>query len=140
VPAYRPDPDDPAAGLAPERTELAWDRSGLAVLVAAAVLGRRVWPLDSTTRQLGAAAIVVGIALWSTALLFTSHRAASAPRAPEHEFRRMLAATLTFAVAGFASACSLRRRSETARFPPGAGPGRLRASARRTGRRRRDVP
>ena len=34
-------------GLARERTELAWNRSGLAVAVAVAIIVRRLWPLTS---------------------------------------------------------------------------------------------
>ncbi len=40
----RPGIADP--GLAEERTELAWNRSGLAVAVTVAILFRRLWPLE----------------------------------------------------------------------------------------------
>jgi hypothetical protein len=102
VQAYGPDPDHPADDLAPERTELAWNRSGLAVFVCAAVLVRRIWPLESPERLLAAAVIGLGIALWATALLVAGHRATAAPRLPGVEFRRMMVATLAFAAGGFA--------------------------------------
>jgi len=96
-----PDPDDPMAGLAPERTELAWDRSGLAVVVSAAVLARRVWPVSSPERLLAVAAISAGIAIWATVLLLATRRGRPGPRSVEKECRRVLVATLVFAAAGF---------------------------------------
>jgi uncharacterized membrane protein YidH (DUF202 family) len=51
-------------GLSPERTELAWGRTGLAVLVAVGVLGRRVWAIGGSV-EIGALAVVgVGGLLW----------------------------------------------------------------------------
>lgn len=98
---YHPDPDDPASGLAPERTELAWDRSGLAVVVCAAVLGRRLWPFDSTWKLFALAMLGVGIALWLAVLIFTTHRARPVAVDVGAGFRRMTVATVAFAVGGF---------------------------------------
>lgn len=98
----RPDPEHPAAGLASQRTELAWSRSGLAVLVCAAVLIRRLWPLDGAASYFGAAAVVVGIAAWATVVLVTGRRAGRRSREPDAALRRIVVATTAFAVAGFA--------------------------------------
>ena len=48
-------------GLAQERTALAWNRSGLAVIVCVAVLLRHLWPLRGADQlvALGLAAFVV---------------------------------------------------------------------------------
>lgn len=45
-------------GLAPQRTQLAWGRTGLAVAVALAVLARRAWELGGVLAV--AALVVVG--------------------------------------------------------------------------------
>jgi len=52
-------------GLARERTELAWNRSGIAVLVAVAVMVRRLWPLDGYRSVLALALIAFGAAAWA---------------------------------------------------------------------------
>lgn len=101
---YHPDPDDPTSGLAPERTELAWDRSGLAIFVCAAVLGRRLWPFDSTWKLFALAMLGVGIALWLALMIFTSRRERLEPVDPGLGFKRMMVATVAFAVGGFALA------------------------------------
>ena len=46
-----PPQEAPDAGLAEERTVLAWNRSGLAVVVCVAVLLRHVWPLQGTDHE-----------------------------------------------------------------------------------------
>lgn len=51
--------DDWDEGLAPERTQLAWGRTGLAMVVAVGVLARRVWTLHGGVGV--AALVVVGI-------------------------------------------------------------------------------
>jgi hypothetical protein len=51
-------------GLAHERTELAWNRSGLAVAVTIAIVLRRLWPLHAGTEVLGLALIAAGAATW----------------------------------------------------------------------------
>jgi len=66
-----PDPD-PAAdatpardeGLAPERTELAWGRTGLAVVVAVGVLARRVWTLGGGAEVAALVVVGVGSLVW----------------------------------------------------------------------------
>src|SRR3954462_3632584 len=62
--------EHPDEGLAPERTALAWNRTGIAFFVAIAALGRRVWPIDVGNHGwvvlalgLAALAILAGLAL-----------------------------------------------------------------------------
>jgi uncharacterized membrane protein YidH (DUF202 family) len=55
-------------GLAAERTDLAWNRSGLALVVCVAVLVRRLWPLDRTDQVVALAVISAGTLLWAVAL------------------------------------------------------------------------
>jgi uncharacterized membrane protein YidH (DUF202 family) len=65
-------PSDPAPtldgewdeGLAPERTQLAWGRTGLAVVVAVGVLARRVWTLRGPTGIVGLVLVAVGALVW----------------------------------------------------------------------------
>ena len=57
-------------GLAEERTNLAWKRSGIALLGAFAVLSRRVWSGDPTSADVIALALL-GVAAcgWSVGIL-----------------------------------------------------------------------
>jgi uncharacterized membrane protein YidH (DUF202 family) len=98
-----PEPVD--HGLASERTDLAWNRSGLAIATCIAVLLRRIWPLDATSRVVALACISLGSGMWALALLMG--RAVSRPTGGE---RRSLsparagaitAATVALAIAAF---------------------------------------
>ena len=51
-------------GLAPARTELAWGRTGLAVLVAVAALSRRVWTLHGGLEIAALTLVGVGGLVW----------------------------------------------------------------------------
>jgi len=56
-------------GLAPERTQLAWGRTGLAVVVAVGVLARRAWTergstSTTTLAALGLAVVGAGALAW----------------------------------------------------------------------------
>jgi|HubBroStandDraft_4_1064222.scaffolds.fasta_scaffold267905_3 hypothetical protein len=55
-------------GLTRERTDLAWNRSGLAVVVCIAVLLRRIWPLRGTDQVVALACISAGSFAWALAL------------------------------------------------------------------------
>src|SRR4051812_13480733 len=62
--------DEDDDGLAPERTQLAWNRTGIAFFVAIAALGRRVWPIETGNHGwvvlalgLAALAILAGLVL-----------------------------------------------------------------------------
>ena len=62
-------PRDP--GLASERTALAWNRSGLAVLVAMAVMLRRLWPLHGETSVVILAVLATGGLVWAAGMVLT---------------------------------------------------------------------
>jgi uncharacterized membrane protein YidH (DUF202 family) len=51
-------------GLAPERTQLARGRTGLAVVVAVGVLARRVWTLHGGAGLAGLVMVAVGALAW----------------------------------------------------------------------------
>jgi len=57
--------EDPKnSGLARERTELAWSRSGLSVAVTVAVTLRRLWPLTGDKTVVALALIAAGSFIW----------------------------------------------------------------------------
>ena len=77
-PASGPDGDyDP--GVAAERTQLAWNRSGLAVLVALALIVRHLWPLQGYKSVLALALMAAGGTLWAVGM----RQAVGATPAPE---------------------------------------------------------
>ena len=55
-------------GLAPERTQLAWGRTGLALVVAVGVLARRVWSLVGPVEILALVVVGVGSLVWSVGM------------------------------------------------------------------------
>jgi hypothetical protein len=65
--AAMPSPAD--KGLARERTVLAWNRSGLAAVVAVAILLRHVWPLSGTAQVVALGLISAAAIVWAVALL-----------------------------------------------------------------------
>lgn len=56
--------DDWDDGLAPERTQLAWGRTGLAVLVSVGVLARRAWTLPGWPGVVALVLVAVGTLVW----------------------------------------------------------------------------
>jgi uncharacterized membrane protein YidH (DUF202 family) len=52
------------SGLARERTELAWSRTGLAVAVTVAITLRRLWPLTGDKAAVALVLIAVGSGVW----------------------------------------------------------------------------
>jgi hypothetical protein len=64
--ALGPDPVD--HGLTSGRTDLAWNRSGQAVVACVAVLIRRIWPLRGTDQIVALACISAGALAWGLAL------------------------------------------------------------------------
>lgn len=96
---------DDDTGLAPERTALAWNRTGIAFVVAIAALGRRVWPIDETNHgwvvlALGSAALAVlgGLAV---ARRVRPHDRYAGRTMHDHAFRLVSVGTLLLAVAAF---------------------------------------
>jgi uncharacterized membrane protein YidH (DUF202 family) len=51
-------------GMARERTDLAWNRSGLAVAATVAIVLRRLWPLQGDREIAALALIAAGAAAW----------------------------------------------------------------------------
>jgi uncharacterized membrane protein YidH (DUF202 family) len=99
--------DAPDVGLAGERTALAWNRSGLAVVVCVAVLLRHVWPLRGTDQELALGLIAGAVVIWAVVLASLT----LASRGPDADmphranvFRLMTAGTLLLAVVGFVAA------------------------------------
>jgi uncharacterized membrane protein YidH (DUF202 family) len=96
-----PDPDEP--GLAAERTDLAWTRSGLAVAVCAAILLRHLWPLHAADQFVAVACVSCGSIAWALVLVMGRARSGST----DAEWRRLSrrkAAVITFATIALAAA------------------------------------
>ncbi len=61
--------DEDTPGLAGERTDLAWNRSGLAALAAVATIAKRILDLDTSTAPTIVLVILVGGGVaWAVAL------------------------------------------------------------------------
>jgi uncharacterized membrane protein YidH (DUF202 family) len=91
------------AGLAEERTVLAWNRSGLAVVVCVAVLLRHVWPLRGTDHEVALALIGVAVIVWSVIFAVLTLSRGNRSRYVTHAetvFRLITAGTLLLAVVG----------------------------------------
>jgi uncharacterized membrane protein YidH (DUF202 family) len=92
------------AGLARERTVLAWNRSGLALVVCIAVLLRHVWPLEGVGELIAVAAIAGAGVVWAVGLYTFSASAAGRlddSVASEKVFRSLTIGALLLAVAAF---------------------------------------
>jgi uncharacterized membrane protein YidH (DUF202 family) len=91
-------------GLAEERTDLAWTRSGIALLGAFAILTRQVWTGGPSTVDLAALALL-GVAVfgWAVGILgwrLVHHRSEQArPRRP-FELLAVSLGTVALACAG----------------------------------------
>jgi uncharacterized membrane protein YidH (DUF202 family) len=56
-------------GLAQERTALAWNRSGLAVIVCVAVLLRHLWPLRGSDQLVALGLVAVLVIAWAVSVV-----------------------------------------------------------------------
>jgi uncharacterized membrane protein YidH (DUF202 family) len=96
---------EPEETLYEERTELAWNRSGLALLAAFAILARRVWSDDTSLSDdtLAVALLAVACLGWAVGTLgwrLVHHTADEPrPRAPRELFAVALG-TVALAAAG----------------------------------------
>jgi uncharacterized membrane protein YidH (DUF202 family) len=100
--------DEDDDGLAPERTTLAWNRTGIAFFVAIAALGRRVWPLDAGNHgwvvlALGGATLAILAGLAVAGRLEQHHRYAGATM-HRRAFQLVSLSTFVLACAAFALA------------------------------------
>jgi uncharacterized membrane protein YidH (DUF202 family) len=96
-------PTPPDVGLAAERTVLAWNRSGLAVVVCVAVLLRHVWPLRGTDHEVALGLIGAAVIVWSVVFTILARARAKRDSSMSHGesfFRLITAGTLLLAVVG----------------------------------------
>jgi uncharacterized membrane protein YidH (DUF202 family) len=107
VPTGRPAPlppsDDADRGLAGERTQLAWNRSGLAVVAVLVVLVRRLWPLGDVAAIAILAVVAAGSLAWAAGMFLarTGGDGAGTTRVMGARACRMVTVgTLTLAGAG----------------------------------------
>ncbi len=94
----------PVSGTARERTLLAWNRSGLSVLVCIAVLVRHLWPLEGTGGVVALIVIAVAAFVWALALLVFTVAGGDRDEnviLTRSVFRLMTLGTVLLAVVGF---------------------------------------
>jgi uncharacterized membrane protein YidH (DUF202 family) len=100
-------PTPPDVGLAAERTVLAWNRSGLAVVVCVAVLLRHVWPLHGTDHEVALGLIGASVIVWSVVFAVLARSRAKRESSMTHGenfFRLITAGTLLLALVGVVAA------------------------------------
>jgi hypothetical protein len=90
-------------GLARERTELAWSRSGLSVAATVAVTLRRLWPLTGDKAVLALALIAVGAIIWGGGMELGRRQrlGAGGGAVSAVTFRMLTIGTIVLAVAAF---------------------------------------
>jgi uncharacterized membrane protein YidH (DUF202 family) len=95
-------PADPDAELAAgERTELAWSRSGLALLACFAILGRHVWSTGAESGDALAVALLALAALgWAIGMGAGVRRRRRVEPAPRSQSQLLAITVSTLAVAG----------------------------------------
>jgi VIT1/CCC1 family predicted Fe2+/Mn2+ transporter len=91
-------------GLARERTDLAWNRSGLAAAVTVAIVLRRLWPLHGDREALAMALIAAAAVIWVVGMRLGRRmgRTVGAHGVPGESTCRMVTiGTLLLAASGF---------------------------------------
>ena len=91
-------------GLAHERTELAWNRSGLAVLALVDIMMRRLWPLDGYRSIVALALIAFGSLTWAVGMFLARRSnpgAGTSYLLGTSTCRALTVGTLALAAAGF---------------------------------------
>jgi uncharacterized membrane protein YidH (DUF202 family) len=101
-------PEPPAStgvnGAARERTLLAWNRSGLSVLVCIVLLLRHLWPLRGAGQIAALIVIAVAAIFWGLALLAFTLSGGDRDEQPlltRNVFQLMTVGTVLLAVVGF---------------------------------------
>ncbi len=92
-------------GLAEERTDLAWNRSGLAVVGVVAILFRRLWPLQGVRTAVALGLAAAGAVTWLVGMRLSARSARGPDPAGtlgERTLRLVTAGTLLLAIAGVA--------------------------------------
>ena len=92
------------SGLARERTDLAWNRSGLAVAVTVAIVLRRLWPLHGDRAVVALALIATGAVTWVVGMRLGRSIGSSANAGGtlgESACRMLTIGTVMLATAGF---------------------------------------
>ena len=92
------------SGLAAERTLLACNRSGLAVMVTVVVVLRRLWPLHGDRGVAALGLIAGGAATWAAGMRIAHRRGMSAgsqPALSRRAGRMLTVGTLALALAAF---------------------------------------
>lgn len=100
--------DELDPGLPAERTELAWSRSGLAMLGCAALVARRFVPVEPGA-ELAALMVLLGVSgvAWAGALLAARRVRPGAPAEPSADRRLRMATLSTTAIAAAAFVVAL---------------------------------
>ncbi len=91
-------------GLAAERTDLAWNRSGLAVVVAVAIMLRRLWPLEGYKSVVALVLIAAGAIAWAGGMRLARRKRPDTRAAAGlgvSTCRMLTVGTLVLAAAGF---------------------------------------
>src|SRR5580704_15808165 len=97
-------PIEQDSGLARERTDLAWNRSGLAVAATVAIVLRRLWPLHGRREDITLALIASGAVIWAVGMRLgrrLAHPRRDEGTMGESACRMLTLGTLILAVAGF---------------------------------------
>jgi hypothetical protein len=104
------EPEDPeegalrAQGIARERTELSWNRSGLAAAAAIVVMLRHLWPLRGAGSAVALALVAGGAVAWSCGMAMAWRGAnveTGGPTSPS-TFRMLTLGTFILALVAFA--------------------------------------